>query len=167
MQRRAWLALACGCLALAGSTLAPMVAAQTPGGLQVLDFKPGLDDLMNIMVQPRHIKLLIAIKQGNWALAAFQADELRAAFRRIGQTIPRYRGQQMDAVVGDLITPRLDDIDKAIKARDAVAFGRSYDDLTVACNGCHVALNHPFLVMKTPDIAGLALYPDQDFHPQK
>ena len=169
MRRALKVALACGCVGIVALTVRPIVAAApaTGGGFQILDFKPGLDDLMNMMVQPRHTKLYLAAKQRNWELAAFQSDELRAAFRRIGQTIPRYRGQQIDEVVAALMAPRLDDIDQAIKARDIRAFSKSFDDLTVACNGCHQAMDHPFLVMKVPDGNGAALYPDQDLRPRR
>jgi hypothetical protein len=38
----------------------PLAAAPAPrpgGGLVILDFKPAMDDLMTMLVQPRHIKL--------------------------------------------------------------------------------------------------------------
>src|SRR5690349_918294 len=65
--------------------------AAAPAPLEVLDFKPGLDDLMTMLVQPRHMKLFFAGNARNWELAAFQMRELRSAFRRTGQTIPKYR----------------------------------------------------------------------------
>src|SRR5688572_6137555 len=64
--------------------------ADTQGPLQILDFKPGLDDLMNMLVQPRHQKLWAAGQQRNWPLAAFQLRELPNSFDRIAATIPKY-----------------------------------------------------------------------------
>jgi hypothetical protein len=34
-------------------------------GLQILDFKPAFDDLMTMLVQPRHTKLWLAAQQQN------------------------------------------------------------------------------------------------------
>ena len=36
-------------------------------------FNPGIADLMNIIVQPRHTKLWFAGREGNWVLAAYEA----------------------------------------------------------------------------------------------
>jgi hypothetical protein len=41
-------------------------AAPARPGLVVLDFKPGLDDLMTMLVQPRHIRLYYAGQAKNW-----------------------------------------------------------------------------------------------------
>src|SRR5262245_13017959 len=73
--------------AAAGTGATP---ADKEGPLVILDFKPGLDDLMNMLIQPRHLKLWAAGQQHNWALAAFQLRELRNAFDRIAATIPKY-----------------------------------------------------------------------------
>ena len=138
--------------------------AQAPGGgLQVLDFKPGLDDLMTMMVQPRHIKLLAAAQQKNWELAAFQLNELKASFRRIGQYIPTYRTLPMDSSVASIITPKIDAVDAAIKASNPAQFTAAYAELTTACNQCHQAMEHAFLVMKVPSAAAMTAFIDQEF----
>src|SRR5215470_996857 len=60
-------------------------APQAPArpGLVILDFKPAMDDLMTMLVQPRHIRLYNAGQAKNWQLAAFQINELRGALARI------------------------------------------------------------------------------------
>ena len=138
--------------------------AQAPGGgLQVLDFKPGLDDLMTMMVQPRHIKLYAAAQQKNWELAAFQLNELKASFRRIGQYIPTYRTLPMDPSVASIFTPKEDAVDAAIKGANSAQFASAYAELTTACNQCHQAMEHAFLVMKVPSPAAMAPFVDQEF----
>jgi hypothetical protein len=138
--------------------------AQAPGGgLQVLEFKPGLDDLMTMMVQPRHIKLLAAAQQKNWELAAFQLNELKASFRRIGQYIPTYRTLPMDSSVASIIAPKMDAVDAAIKAANPAQFATAYGELTAACNTCHQATEHAFLVMKVPSTAAITAFIDQEF----
>jgi hypothetical protein len=59
------LALAASIIAAAqnaapGEAAAPAPAARPGGGLVILDFKPAMDDLMTMLVQPRHIKLYYA-----------------------------------------------------------------------------------------------------------
>ena len=140
---------------------APAAPAPAPGALQILDFKPGFDDMMTMMVQPRHLKLFFAAREKNWELAAFESDELRASFRRIGQTVPIYRTQDVNKAVAVMATPLLDRVDKAIKAKDAALFAKEYSALTAGCNACHTQMEHAFLVMKVPDNNSPSLYPDQ------
>jgi hypothetical protein len=151
--------------ALAGSlTCAGLALAQSApaGGLEVVQFKPGFDDAMTMMVQPRHIKLYAAGDAGNWDLAAFQLRELRGAFRRIGQYLPKYRDKSLDESIANIMNPSLQATDDAIKARDTKAFATAYANLTDGCNACHNYMEHSFLVMKVPTGAA-AQYPDQDF----
>jgi hypothetical protein len=155
-------------LALAASAAGIAQSAPAPGGgLQVLDFKPGFDDLMTMLVQPRHLKLYAAGKQGNWELAGFQLNELRASFRRIGQTLPTYRTYPMDSSVASIIAPKMQAMDEAIKARDPARFDTAYGELTAACNTCHQAMEHAFLVMKVPSPAAMAPFIDQEFNAAK
>jgi hypothetical protein len=145
----------------------PPASAQPPagrpgGGLVILDFKPAMDDLMTMLVQPRHIKLYYAGQEKNWKLAAFQSNELRAALARIGRTIPTYRNIGVDTAVASIFSEKLKAVDAAIKAADSAQFDVSYRELTAACNECHTGMEHPFLVMKVPDSSN---YPDQEFRP--
>ncbi|HEY4266313.1 MAG TPA: hypothetical protein VGM72_13420 [Micropepsaceae bacterium] len=159
--------------ALAATTLtvevaqgAPAPAAPAGGGLTILEFKPAFDDLMTMLVQPRHIKLYAAGQQKNWQLAAFELNEMRQALRRIGQTIPNYRSFKVDNSVASLFTPSAEAMDAAIKAKDPAKFNSAYGELTASCNACHQGMEHPFLVVKVPDSAAAATYADQDFAPK-
>jgi hypothetical protein len=64
----------------------PETVAPAPArpGLVILDFKPAMDDLMTMLVQPRHMKLYYAGQAKNWTLAGFQVNELRGALARSG-----------------------------------------------------------------------------------
>ena len=44
------------------------------------EYKPTFGDMMNAIVQPRHIKLGLAGQAGNWPLAAHELHELDEAF---------------------------------------------------------------------------------------
>ena len=167
-HRHSFALLFAGSLALAGVAIGyPALGAAPPaapagGGLTILDFKPAMDDLMTMLIQPRHMKLYYAGQQKNWTLAAFELNELGAALHRIGQTIPKYRNFSVDATVGSIFAPKLQAMDAAIKSGNAGQFTAAYADLTEACNTCHQGMEHAFLVVKVPDGQN---FPDQDFRP--
>jgi hypothetical protein len=166
-------ALLAGSIALAASAIAIATAAPAPaapaapagGGLQILDFKPAFDDLMTMLVQPRHTKLWLAAQQKNWQLAGFQLNEMGGALRRVGQTIPKYRNISVDATVSSIFQPKIQAVAAAIGAQNPQQFNTAYAELTNACNLCHEALEHPFLVIKVPDASAANAFPDQDFRP--
>lgn len=135
------------------------------GGLTVLEFSPRFDDLMTMLVQPRHLKLYYAVQEENWDLAAFEARELGAALRRVGATIPTYRNQSVDDAVAAMATPQLEAVGEAIEEKDSGEFMTAYTRLTQSCNACHVTMEHPFLVMKVPDADAPSPFPDQVFTP--
>lgn len=141
--------------------------APPPGAapLEILDFKPAFDDLMTMIVQPRHTKLWVAAQQKNWQLAGFQLNELGAALRRVGQTIPKYRNISVDATVASIFAPKIQAVASAIGGQNAAQFNIAYTELTNACNLCHEALDHAFLVIKIPDATAGSAFPNQDFRP--
>jgi hypothetical protein len=145
----------------AAGEAAPAPAAR-PAGPNILEFKPAMDDLMTMLVQPRHIKVYYAGQAKNWTLAGFELNELRGAFGRIGRTIPTYRNVGVDMAVTTIIAEKIKALDAAIKAKDSEQFTATYGELTAACNTCHQALEHAFLKITVPDAAN---YPDQDFRP--
>jgi hypothetical protein len=175
MKNRRFAAVAlAGALALSASMIAAAQNAPAPGtpagaaparpggGLTILEFKPAMDDLMTMLVQPRHIKLYFAGQAKNWTLAAFESNELRAALARIGRTIPTYRTIGVDTAVASIFADKLKAVDTAIKTADVAQFNAAYGELTGACNACHAGMEHPFLVIKVPEAAN---YPDQEFRP--
>ena len=169
--RHTMLGLLAGSIALAASAIAIATAAPAPaappagGGLVILEFKPAFDDLMTMLVQPRHAKLWLAGQQRNWALAAFQLNELRGALVRIGQTIPKYRTFSVEATVGSIFQPKIQAMNAAIASQNPAQFNTAFGELTTACNVCHEGMEHPFLVIKVPDASAAAAYPNQDFRP--
>jgi hypothetical protein len=161
--------LLAGSVALSGSLVA--LAAPAPatppagGGLQILEFKPAFDDLMTMLIQPRHVKLWLAGQQQNWTLAAFELNELRAALLRIGQTIPKYRNFSTEATIGSIFQPKIMAMNGAIAAKNLQQFNTAFGALTTACNDCHAGMEHEFLVIKVPDVSAAAMYANQDFRP--
>jgi hypothetical protein len=158
--------LGIGGLAVSQSDPAPSQskAAGAPGATNT-EFKPGFDDLMTMLIQPRHIKLYYAGTQKNWELAAAQARDLRLAFDRIAQTIPKYMGLGVDETLKSIMVPKLKAMDAAIAAAEPKLFAKAYDEMTAACNGCHSYMEHPFHVIIVPGSSRTGTYGDQDFNP--
>ncbi len=137
--------------------------ARAPAAPPAVDF--GFADLMNLLIQPRHIKLHRAASARHWELAAAESRNLRAGFNRISNHVPKYLGNDVAEVVRQLFEPHLMEMDKAIAAADAKRVAAAYAGLTAACNECHVYMEHPFIVIKVPEDGGTDAFADQDFQP--
>lgn len=134
-----------------GTTAAP-VAGQP-------DYHPSFGDLMTMAVQPRHIKLGVAGRAGNWAYAGYEVNELRNAFARIARTIPRYNGADTQALFAAMTADSLASVSATISKRDEGGFRRAYAELTAACNACHVSQHRAYVVIRVPNASP---YADQD-----
>jgi hypothetical protein len=123
----------------------------------------GFDDLMTMLIQPRHIKLYYAGVQKNWELAAAQSRDLRSALVRIEQKIPKYMNNDVAESINMIFMPKLNAVDAAISAGDPRQFGNAYLALTDACNACHVYMEHPYIVVQIPRSRDTSAYPGQVF----
>ena len=138
------------------------VAPVTPAPAPQTDYHPSMGDLMTMAVQPRHTKLGLAGKDGNWVYATYELSELRNAFARIVRTIPQYQTMDTAALVAAMTKVPLDEIDRAIKASNKAQFVAAYARLTQACNACHQSQSHAFVIIKVPETG---MFPDQEFRP--
>ncbi len=134
----------------------PPLAAPTP-------FNPGIGDLMNLIVQPRHTKLWFAGREGNWVLAEYEAKELRSALANVARARPSFRNQAVGETIQAFTSAPFMAIDAAIKDHDATKFAEAYASLNGGCNACHAALSQPQVVIKVPE---QPTDPDQDFRPR-
>jgi hypothetical protein len=154
-------------LSLAGA--AGMASAQTapsapPANTGPVPYVMGMGDLMNTLIQPRHTKLGLAGRAENWALANYAASELRQVFERIGKAVPKFRGMPVPDLIDAALTAPLGAVETAIREKDPKKFAAAYDQVTQGCNACHIELDHPFVVIKTPDTS---VFPNQEFGPQR
>ncbi|MBI4199701.1 MAG: hypothetical protein HY535_04430 [Chloroflexi bacterium] len=106
---------------------------------------PGLGVIMP-RISWRYWTLYYAAKQGNWALARFEAHEIRELMGLGTLTRPKYQ-----AHLEEFVRERLAPIEKAIERRDWKAFEAAYQEGTQAANGYHEANDKPFIVWKLPD----------------
>jgi hypothetical protein len=134
-------------------------AAPAPRPSVYNDYHPNLSDMMTMLIQPRHTKLGLGLRTRNWAYAAYEAGELRGAFRRVVASMPTYEGKDTAEVVSMIGKP-LDDMVTAARARDPAKADAAYAELTATCNMCHEAQGRTYIVIQAP---AATMFPDQDF----
>jgi hypothetical protein len=153
--------------AVAAVGTVPIPAAAQGGfgdpNAQPQPFHPGMGALMSMLIQPRHAKLGLAGKAENWPLAAYALRELKQGFAVVAKAVPRFRGRPVAELVDSAVGQPITLIDFAIKLRYPSQFNDAYGQLTAGCNACHASNEHPFVVIKVPE---LSAFPDQDFAPK-
>jgi hypothetical protein len=124
-------------------------------------YAPGLGEIMTF-TQFRHAKLWAAGEAGNWALAAYEVDELDEGFQDAVTYHPTHKESQVPLakVLPALVEPGLRALRSAIGRHDRAAFEGAFDELTAACNACHRAMNFGFNVVRRPAADGFF---NQDF----
>lgn len=151
--------------AVAGALMiAGLISASAQNAPQPEPYRPGMGDLMTMTVQPRHIRILLAGNAQNWVYAKYELHELQEAFDRAVKVWPRFKGLPMAGMVDAIAKGPMDELNKAIDAKDEVAFDAAYQKLTDGCNACHQAANVGHVVIKVPNAS---VYPNQDFSPAK
>lgn len=125
-------------------------------------YRPGLGDLMNMSVQPRHAKLGLAGRERNWDYAAFAVHELEEALEQVEKVWPRWEKHPIAEMLKSTTDQPMEAVEQAVKAKDAAQFDAAYRLLTDACNACHQSLERGFIVIRVPEISG---FPNQEFRP--
>jgi hypothetical protein len=123
-----------------------------------------MGDLMNTLVQPRHLKLGLAGQAQNWPLAKYALEQLRAAFANIVSAKPKFSGMPVGELVDVALGPPLKAVETAIKQQDAQKFAAAFEQVSQGCNACHMELDHPYVVIRTPDASA---FPNQEFKAQR
>ena len=149
---------------LALALLAPARAAEeghAPGAKG--SYASGLGEIMSLQ-QMRHLKLWLAGAAKNWPLADYELDELKEGFDDIVKFCPTKDDMPIGQMAGSTAVPVLPDLKAAIDARDGRKFAGAFDKLTAACNACHQATKHEFIVIQRPTSSP---YSNQSFTPKK
>jgi hypothetical protein len=141
-----------------------MAMAQGVPGLPAGYDPGGLGDYMNILIQPRHAKLGLAGREGNWPLIAYAFKELHQSLNNTAKSIPKFRTLSVPDMFDATLGESRKALEEAIKARDAAKFNDAYAKLTAGCNACHTAANMAFIVIKAPEAPA---FPNQDFSPKR
>ena len=160
---KSWILLApafsgCFCLALWVQAMSAQSDASPPA--EATSYLPSISDFMIATIQPRHVRLWIAARSGDWSFAAYELGNLKGAFDRLGRAHPVEHEIPLQDMISSVTAQPFEDMHKAIGAKDRLAFFKAYDDLTSACNSCHQATKHGMVVIRTPTDSSIS---DQDF----
>ena len=112
-------------------------------------FTPGLHTLM-VDMGMRHASLWFAGDAGNWPLADYMIHELEELVEEIEELHPMYREVPVAELLSEMTTPAIERLEAAVDAGDGPAFREAYDQLTNACNACHIAADRDAIVMQRP-----------------
>jgi hypothetical protein len=159
----AFLLAAVAATAIGAVAQTPAPAPQPPQrgpASSALNYVPGVGDMMNSLVQPRHAKLWLAGHAKNWELAAYAYKEMQQALHTVGTVQPKFRNLTVPEMIESMTGEAMRDLQSAIDARDPKKFADAFDSLTDGCNSCHTALNHGFIVIKVPEASA---FPNQEF----
>jgi hypothetical protein len=124
-------------------------------------FTPGLGEIMTLQ-QMRHLKLWFAGQAANWPLAGYELDELKEGFEDIVKYFPTKDEVPTGTMATAIIDKEVAELAKAIEAKDRKQFAATFDRLTAACNACHQASKHEFIVVRRP---AANPYANQSFAP--
>ncbi len=126
-------------------------------------YEPGLGEFMT-STQLRHAKLWFAGKQNNWDLAAYEIDEIKEGLEDAAKLHPNFDGVPVAEMIKTIIDPRIEELEKAVRAKSSAKFSTAFDELTSGCNSCHAAANKPFIRIQRPTESPLT---NQNFAPEK
>lgn len=112
-------------------------------------FTPGLHTLMG-EVGTRHAALWFAGDAENWPLADYQLHELEELIENIETLHPVYDEIPVADLLDETTAPAVAELETAVDGRDRDGFVRAFDQLTQACNSCHVAAEREALRIVRP-----------------
>ena len=114
------------------------------------------------LTQMRHAKLWFAGEAANWPLAAYELDELQEGMQDAATFHPTHKDAPLPlpGLIEKIMKDPVDQLQKAIAARDGTDFTQRFDGLTEACNACHRATNFGFNVVTRPSTN---VYTNQSF----
>lgn len=114
------------------------------------DLKPGLGDIMS-SIQTHHAKLYFAGKNENWDLAKFEYHEIEEGFEgavkwhETIEDVPEPTSQLIK-----ITDAGMHELESAIEKKSKDQFLLAHRSLTNACNACHSAAAHAFIVIQEP-----------------
>jgi hypothetical protein len=160
---KSWILLApafSGCVCLVLWIQATSAQSDVSPTSEARSYLPSISDFMIATIQPRHVRLWIAARSGDWAFASYELGNLKGAFDRLGRAHPTEHEIPLQEMISSVTAQPLADLRTAIESKDRVAFSKGYDDLTSGCNSCHQATNHGVVVIRTPTESSVS---DQNF----
>jgi hypothetical protein len=126
-------------------------------------YEPGLGEFMTA-TQLRHAKLWFAGKNRNWPLAAYEIDEIKEGLQDATKLHATHEGIPVADMIKMILDPKIEQLEKAIEAKDIRQFVAAFDELTDGCNSCHAKAGKPYIRIRIPSTSLLS---NQDFAPPR
>lgn len=136
--------------------LSAELSAQSAG-----EEEPELAALMSEM-QRFSQKLLLAAEAENEELTDFYLHEMEELAEEIEREVPQYEGHAIGELVGTMLTPTVERIETRLETGDWRAVASGLEDMVQACNNCHAATDHGFIVITTEPVGAY----NQNFRPR-
>jgi hypothetical protein len=106
----------------------------------------GLVELMSAMQTFAH-KLQLSLDHGNQKLAAFYAHELEEVIEATTE-VADYDGFPIGSLTGAMLLPAFEQVEAALDANDMTAASSRFNGLVTACNACHLATEHGYIIIE-------------------
>ena len=142
-------------LLIMGASLPVLAEDQQPAKEQE-HYKPRLN-LMMVATQLGHFKLWYAGVVQNWPLANYELAQIRAGIDEAIRLYPNSSASNMT-----MMAPAADEVEDAIKAKDATKFSSAFSKLTAECNSCHEASGFGFIKIRDPRLSPIETSPFSD-----
>ena len=95
-------------------------------------------------------KLYFAGTAKNWELMDFYHHEIEENAEKIIKSNVVDEGINLSESMNMILLPKIEAMDKSIKAKDITAFDKDYNNLIEGCNSCHSTTKHPFIKITKP-----------------
>jgi hypothetical protein len=114
-------------------------------------YTPGLGEIMGLN-QVRHEKLWFAGASENWPLASYELDEIQEGLGDAIRYNPTHEGvpEPLATLIPRYTSGPMDELHRAVAAKDRASFEKAFDALTAGCNACHQASSFGFNVVQRP-----------------
>src|SRR5262249_9077454 len=100
----------------------------------------------------RHFnKMWFAGNNSNWPLTQFYIHELEETMEKLEHANVVDEGNNISELVKSMAMPFLKDLKTSVQQKSVKDFKESYMVMVNACNSCHVATSHDFVVIKVPE----------------
>jgi hypothetical protein len=114
-----------GCLCLALLTQATSARSDAPPTSNAMSYLPSISDFMIATIQPRHVRLWVAARSGDWSFAAYELGNLKGAFDRLGRAHPVEHEIPLQEMILSVTSQPFEDMHKAIESKDRVVFSKA------------------------------------------
>lgn len=95
-------------------------------------------------------KLYFAGQHENWKLADFYVEEIEETAKAFSKMNVMHGQVNVSGLMGALILPEIEELERAVSEADGAAFQRHYKTLLSNCNACHTSARLPFIVVQDP-----------------